>query len=55
MIVDVAMRGHNLGQQPFIDVARREISIAEVRLLVGVVKLEVVRLSELVIYASAIR
>ena len=49
VVVDVAVLGYDLGQQTLVNVTGGEGGVAEVRLFVGVVQVQLVGLSELVI------
>lgn len=50
MVMDVGMLLHDGRQDPFIDMPRREGGLAEIRLLVGVIQLEVRGFGELIVY-----
>lgn len=54
MIVDIGMLLYDGREHPFIDIARGEVGLAEIRLLIGVIQLEVRGFGELIVYMNFI-
>jgi hypothetical protein len=55
MVIDAGILPNSFGEQPFIDVPSREVRVPEVGCLIRVIKIKLVRFSNLIIFRAALQ